>query len=315
MFYEVIPTRIFRQGAGILTYHSDQPLTPGQVVLVPLGKKTVPAIVWQKVTQVDFPTRPITKILYSQPLPSHLLKSLHWLSEYYLTPLPTVAGLILPVGVEKKRRQGKQDGWRNVSSQRQSGFVSSEMYIPDGAAKDPQGLSGTPSGMTSKANKSSGEEILRSPLGTRIAEGKQDPSYIQIPLNPAQKQALKALQQAPGATKLLHGVTGSGKTNIYLTAALNALKQQKSTILLVPEIALTSQLVTIFQQHFPGQVVLLHSQLTEAQRHLTWQDILQTKQPRIIIGPRSALFAPVNNLGLIIIDEAHESAYFQENAP
>ena len=146
-------------------------------------------------------------------------------------------------------------------------------------------------------------------------ETEQPQDFPQIPLNEAQKQALKGLKTALGATKLLHGVTGSGKTNIYLEMAKNALKEQKSTILLVPEIALTGQLVRVFGEYFGKNVVLIHSKQTEAERHLIFNSLLEVKTPKIVIGPRSALFAPLEDLGLIIIDEEHESTYHQENAP
>jgi len=142
-----------------------------------------------------------------------------------------------------------------------------------------------------------------------------DPKTAKISLNPAQKQALETLQSLSKPTKLLHGVTGSGKTNIYLKTALDAFKRQKSTILLVPEIALTSQLVQIFERTFPGLVITLHSRQTEATRHQIWENILTSDHPLIIIGPRSALLTPVKDLGAIIVDEAHESSYFQENPP
>ena len=136
-----------------------------------------------------------------------------------------------------------------------------------------------------------------------------------IPLNPHQKNALKGLQEAPGATKLLHGVTGSGKTNIYLKLAANALSEQKSIILLVPEIALTGQLVQVFQGVFGKLITMIHSKQTEAERHLIFNALLQAQRPQVVIGPRSAMFAPLNDLGLIIIDEEHESTYYQENSP
>lgn len=136
-----------------------------------------------------------------------------------------------------------------------------------------------------------------------------------IPLNPAQKQALEAVRNAKEATKLLHGVTGSGKTNIYLKMAADCLKQGNSTILLVPEIALTSQLVQVFESTFGTNATIIHSRQTEAERHKIWKKILSSTDPQIIIGPRSALFAPLKNLGLIIVDEAHESTFYQENSP
>ncbi len=134
------------------------------------------------------------------------------------------------------------------------------------------------------------------------------------PLNAAQKRALKELDVCTANTVLLHGITGSGKTNIYIELAKQTLAKGQSFILLVPEIALTSQLVHNFEQHF-NDVILLHSEQTEAVRHHLWQTALESNQPRVVIGPRSALFAPVKNLGLIVIDEAHEPAYHQDQNP
>ena len=137
---------------------------------------------------------------------------------------------------------------------------------------------------------------------------------IDNPLNPAQRAAIRAIEENPANTILLHGITGSGKTNIYIELCARTLAKNQSVILLVPEIALTSQLVRNFQQHFKN-ITLLHSNLTESLRHQLWEKILTDNQPQVIIGPRSALFAPVQNLGLIIIDEAHEPAYHQEQNP
>ena len=137
---------------------------------------------------------------------------------------------------------------------------------------------------------------------------------IDNPLNSAQRAAIRAIEENPANTILLHGITGSGKTNIYIELCARTLAKNQSAILLVPEIALTSQLVRNFQQHFKN-ITLLHSNLTESLRHQLWEKILTDNQPQIIIGPRSALFAPVQDLGLIIIDEAHEPAYHQEQNP
>lgn len=256
MFYEVIPTKIFNaKGAETLTYTSGLNLSPGHIVEIPFGKRSIPGIVYKKVKKPDFKTREITRLLYEQPLPPHILKSIFWLSSYYLSPLPQVANLFLPVGILKNRRK--------------------------------------PKSQTQKTNQ----------LTPKIA------------LNPAQKQALEATRSVSTATCLLHGITGSGKTNIYLERALECLKEGKSVILLVPEISLTPQLVGIFEAAFGQNITLIHSRQTEATRHLIWEKILQSETPQVIIGPRSALLSPVKNLGLIIIDEAHESSYFQENPP
>ncbi len=139
-------------------------------------------------------------------------------------------------------------------------------------------------------------------------------SHLVNELNAAQKRAIKEINACTANTVLLHGITGSGKTNIYIELAKQTIKQNKSFILLVPEIALTSQLVINFKRHF-NDVILLHSEQTEAVRHHLWQTALQSDHPCVVIGPRSALFAPVKDLGLIIIDEAHEPAYHQDQNP
>lgn len=133
-------------------------------------------------------------------------------------------------------------------------------------------------------------------------------------LTSQQSAALEQLQQASPGTVILHGVTGSGKTTIYIEYAKRLLSEGKSVTVLVPEIALTSQLVAEFRQYFPN-IILTHSRQTEAERHLTWLDALHSTEPRVAIGPRSALFLPLNNLGAIIIDEAHEPSFKQDQAP
>ncbi len=260
MFYEVIPGKVFGKAGGVLTYESDNSLVPGQIVVVPLGRGKAVGVVSKKVAQPNFATKKILQVLYSTPLPAHLIATAKFVAEYYQVPLASTLGLILPNGVDKRRRKTEQ-------------------------------------------------------MFGDIAKTEQAAANAEIPLNQAQKNALEALKKATGATKLLHGVTGSGKTNIYLKMAKNALLAQKSTILLVPEIALTGQLVRVFEKYFGDKVVLIHSRQTEAERHLIFNSLLETDETKIIIGPRSALFAPLKNLGLIIIDEAHEGTYRQENAP
>ncbi len=133
-------------------------------------------------------------------------------------------------------------------------------------------------------------------------------------LNTEQQQALEAIQRAQKETVLLHGITGSGKTAVYIELARSLLTAGKSVIVLTPEISLTPQLVAEFTSHFTN-VIATHSQMTESARHQAWQTILHADEPHIIIGPRSALFMPVQNLGAIIIDECHEPSYKQEQQP
>lgn len=277
MFYEVIPGRGVGRLKTALTYSFDDSLSLGSIVEIPIGRNRVPGIVVKKVAQPDFQTKPISRILYSKPLPSHLIKTAQWLALYYQAPLSVTMGMMMPIGVLKKRRK------TGVNS----------------AKTEQQGIK-TEQTEQKRAQVGKTEQLAKLPF---------------IELNQAQKMALEALKKAPEATKLLFGVTGSGKTNIYLEMALNALKRQKSVVLLVPEIALTGQLVRVFQEVFGDTITMIHSKQTEVERQRIFDSLLLTDSPRIVVGPRSALFAPLHNLGLIIIDEEHESTYYQENAP
>ncbi len=141
------------------------------------------------------------------------------------------------------------------------------------------------------------------------------PGVTMPPLTKEQLAAMTVIKASANQTVLLHGDTGTGKTRVYLELAAEQLKAGKSVIALTPEIGLTPQLAEAFSSAFPGQVAVLHSTLTPAARRDQWLRVLTSKEPLVVIGPRSALFSPVKNLGLIIIDEAHDSAYKQEQAP
>ncbi len=125
---------------------------------------------------------------------------------------------------------------------------------------------------------------------------------------------IEALRSGGARSMLLHGVTGSGKTEIYLRCAAQALEQGSGAIILVPEIALTPQIVSRFIERFGETVAVLHSRMTTAQRHQEWQR-LREGEARVCVGPRSAVFAPVAGLGLIVVDEEHDSSYKNEGDP
>ena len=138
------------------------------------------------------------------------------------------------------------------------------------------------------------------------------------PLTLGQQNAADRLRECleSGAmqTVLLFGVTASGKTEVYLNAIAHTLEQGRSAIVLVPEIALTAQIVDVFVGRFGEQVAVLHSKLSEGERHDEWRR-MQAGKSRIVVGARSAIFAPVQNVGLIVMDEEHEASYKQENTP
>ncbi len=133
------------------------------------------------------------------------------------------------------------------------------------------------------------------------------------PLSHEQTSALNSIN--PSGYHLLHGITGSGKTRLYVELARRTLEAGASAIILTPEIGLTAQLVETFTAAFTQKVCVMHSRQTAAERRDVWYEVLSSAEPLIIIGPRSALFAPVQKLGLIVIDESHDQAYKSESAP
>ncbi|MEH2397423.1 primosomal protein N' [Nostoc sp.] len=150
-------------------------------------------------------------------------------------------------------------------------------------------------------------EVLRREQGPALA--KDQPKL----LNAAQASALATIQTLDGfAQVLLHGVTGSGKTEVYLQAIAPLLNQGKSALVLVPEIGLTPQLTDRFRARFGNKVSVYHSALSDGERYDTWRQML-TGEPQVVIGTRSAVFAPLPNLGLIILDEEHDSSFKQDS--
>jgi primosomal protein N' (replication factor Y) len=143
----------------------------------------------------------------------------------------------------------------------------------------------------------------------------QENLSLDAELTKQQIQAIKDVNNSATQTVLLHGDTGSGKTRVYLELAKPILEAGKSVVILTPEIALTTQLEHMIKSKLANKIYLLHSELTQSERKKTWFAILESKEPIIVLGPRSALFAPVPSLGLIIVDEAHEPAYKQEQSP
>ncbi len=134
------------------------------------------------------------------------------------------------------------------------------------------------------------------------------------PLTAEQKNVLKVVSQTPGSC-LLHGETGSGKTRVYLELALRSLGAGRSVLILTPEISLTSQLISFFEANCPYPLMVIHSQLRESERRAYWLSIIKSAEPLVVIGARSALFSPLKNIGLIVVDEAHETSYKQEQSP
>ncbi len=135
-----------------------------------------------------------------------------------------------------------------------------------------------------------------------------------LPLNEMQAKALSVILESPDRPVLLHGVTGSGKTEVYLQAIAREIESGRGAIVLVPEIALTPQTVRRFAGRFGDRIAVLHSALSDGERYDEWQRI-RRGEAKVVVGPRSAVFAPVRNPGLIVVDEEHDPSYKQDDLP
>lgn len=318
----------------------------GMRVLVPWGRRMVLGVVVE--TESALPPelthdklKPIESVLDQEPaLNQELFSFLLELARYYFAPLGEVFRLALPA-LERKaaheieRTTGKK--WKAVGR-----LVQQARALTPATGEAPAELprSARARELLELLQREGPQEVsqlqhsfpsARSQLKQLAAQGwveltqveKQiDPFFLEPaerdvppPLNADQSRAVQALCDSLNAHSarsfLLDGVTASGKTEVYLHAAQHALQQQRGVILLVPEIALTPQLVARFRARLGDEIAVLHSGLTEVARLAMWQNLRQGKL-RVVIGARSALFAPVQNLGLICVDEEHDPSYKQE---
>ena len=282
--------------------------------------------------------RPIEAVIGEAPILSEeLLELARWISVYYCCPIESVMRSLLPqvirraeVGWKKqlfvqparkidndeieklRRRAPRQAELLEVISRLEAPMRAADLLRQ--TALDNQTLRALVKRGLAELRE---EAVVRDPHA--------DEQFIatsNLVLNPEQLVALKEIAQAldsPESARpiLLHGVTGSGKTEIYLQAIRATLERGRSAIVLVPEISLTPQTVERFKGRFAeaqDAVAVLHSHLSEGERHDEWHKI-HSGRARIVIGARSAVFAPLKNLGLIVVDEEHENTYKQEEAP
>ena len=302
----------------------------GTRVKVPFGRREVLGCVTSLAEHSDHDSlKSITKIIGTQSLVTpRVLGLARWIAEYYCCAPETALKSVLPDAVRKE-----QQGWRERLFVRllpgSESIVNltkrqAEVYhvIEENrsiALQELLKITGTTAATVRKLEDRGVIEIA-----PQISERDPYANEEIIPtrpleLNSEQSVALDEVNKNPGKFFLLHGVTGSGKTEVYLQAIAHVLEQGKGAIVLVPEISLTPQTVERFKARFSTGslktlVAVLHSHLSAGERHDEWHKIRQGRA-RIVIGARSAIFAPVEPLGLIIVDEEHEHSYKQEEAP
>lgn len=309
--------------------HLEGRVKVGSRVLVPFGRRQVEGYV------IGFGPAPagttlkdIADLLDEEPLLTpHQLSLAKWMAAYYLCPLAaairTIAWPLL----------------HSSSGGRAYGlYVQDDQEAPDPrrapksaaawrAALEHPGLSRTelakragvsPAVVDALVARGFLRRVEQAPFweeGERpLGEGGAGPLLLSEEQERAVREIVAALERKERAVFLLHGVTGSGKTEVYLRAIAAALQRGRQAMMLVPEIALTPQMVEIFRSRFGAQVALLHSRLTQRERYGEYRRLREGKA-NVVLGARSAIFAPLESPGLIVIDEEHEPSYKQEESP
>ena len=312
-------------------------IAPGKRVAVPLGRgnRTVTgfcvALTHESGGQVSRPHKLkfVDEVVDDRVLASdHMLQLTKWMSDYYLARWGQVLQAGIPSGVRTSA------GTREVTFyELHSDFDHEEIEkLPGKQRKVAQMLAGSPMPLTGdQLSKMAGctmapirSLVKKGVLNTtkrRINTGNTTKTSVtkqpNIPLNADQSVAYDAIIESLRAqqyeTLLMHGVTGSGKTEVYMQAIEEVIRYRRQAIVLVPEISLTPQTCERFQSRF-DTVAVLHSHLSDAERHWHWQQIADGNV-QVVIGARSAIFAPTPHLGLVILDEEHEPTFKQETIP
>jgi len=317
-------------------------LLPGIRVMVPLGKGNRETLGYCiAVEQKEVRSRKLKEILSlvdtRRLLSEKMLRLTKWIADYYLCPQGQVLEAVLPAGVrdsagtrltpillvaddyQKKLEQiAKNPKGKNL-------LTSKQQHVLNTLIKSEVPLTTNELARTAKCSMAPIQHLKKLGLlrvkHVRRERKTQEPAVVPRrpphQLNADQKRTLDILldtiRQNKHETFLLHGVTGSGKTEVYIRAIDDVVKNGRQAIILVPEISLTPQTVGRFRERF-DHVAVLHSHLTDAERHREWQNIVSGKV-QVVVGARSAVFAPVPCLGLIIIDEEHENSFKQDVAP
>jgi len=307
-------------------------LSPGVRVRAPFGRVTLVGYCVEAHTrEPSFETKPIIAVLDEAPLLDEQLQALaRWISREYLAPLGEVFEAMLPAGVRKNAKPRKNRlaelsiGTQEcLAALEKLGERSPKQRIvlealmeadrPLPVAEVAKLAETGVSAVTALERKGYVRIRETTPGESMFAVSREKPELPER-LTPEQEAALatilESVEESRHATVLLHGITGSGKTEVYLRAIERVLGLGKSVLYLVPEIALTPQSVRRLKSRFDG-VAVFHSQLSDGERNAAWRSV-RSGDCRIALGARSAVFAPVRNLGLVVIDEEHESTFKQE---
>jgi primosomal protein N' (replication factor Y) len=295
---------------------------PGSIVLAPLGPRQITGVVWEpeRLEAEAVPDERLRPLLHAYDLPplaEPLRRLIEWTADYYLAPVSAVLRMSLASA-------SALDGRRTVTEYRATGQVPERLTPQRRQALERLGeRQGLVRELATAADVS--DTVIRGLVKAGAIEAVEvsvedpfaepDPDHSAPELELAQDAAAEALVGAVRSGGfspfVLHGVTGSGKTEVYFEAIAEALRSGRQCLVLLPEIALTEPFLKRFAARFGHEPVAWHSGLRQSQRRRAWRAIA-TGQARVVVGARSALFLPYRELGLIVVDEAHETSFKQE---
>jgi primosomal protein N' (replication factor Y) len=294
---------------------------PGTVLVAPLGPRQLIGVAWEPerlLTQEvsDNRLRPIVATLDVAPIAAPLRRLAEWTADYYLAPLASVLRMILP-------SSSALEGPRQLTEYRPTGLVPDRMTPQRLKALSViEGRQGTVRELADYAGVS--HTVMRGLVGAGALQAVAveadrplpcpDPGFAPPGLSEEQREAAQSLSASVGMgfdPVLLDGVTGSGKTEVYFEAIAECLRQGRQALVLLPEIALTEPFLKRFEGRFGCPPVAWHSDLRSSQRRRSWRAIA-SGEAKVTVGARSALFLPYSSLGLIVVDEAHEPSFKQE---
>jgi len=295
---------------------------PGSIVVAPLGPRQLLGVAWEAerlpTNEVaDSRLRPLAGLVDVPPIAAPLRRLCEWTADYYLAPLASVLRMVLP-------SSAALDGPRQLTEYRPTGTLPPRLTPQrEKALASLESRQGTIRELADHAGVSDG--VLRGLVNAGALEAvavdgdrplaRPHPDHAPPDLNDDQRRAAASLASAIGKgfdPVLLDGVTGSGKTEVYFEAIAECLRQGKQALVLLPEIALTEPFLKRFEARFGCPPVAWHSDLRSSQRRRAWRGIA-SGEAAVTVGARSALFLPYPNLGLIVVDEAHEPSFKQED--
>ena len=300
---------------------------PGDIVLVPLNRREEVGVVWDAPDAAhaveDHRLKPITAALDVPPLPGPLRRFVDWVAAYTLARPGEVLSMALRINALQP--DTPPPGWRLAPTPSARDTPARDTparqrvaaALADGRPRSTSDLART-AGVSAGVIRGMAAAGLLEPVALPLAApfAAPNPAHPGPTLSPAQAEAAAALRAAVNAqtfgVALLDGVTGSGKTEVYLEAVAACLAQGRQALVLLPEIALSSQWLERFERRFGVAPAVWHSDLTSRTRRTTWRAVAKGAAP-VIVGARSALFLPFPDLGLIVIDEEHETAFKQED--